>query len=427
MPLQNRQTRPVAIVGGSRLPFCRMGTNYSEMRVVDLMSASLKGLVEKYDLKGQKIDDVFLGTVFDHPAVWNMAREAVLASGLAPETPAIGNQRACATSLDSTINIANKIALGQIEVGIAGGAEAMSDTAVFYRSGLSRRLVKSSQAKTFGQRLKIWSGLKFSDLKPATPPAVEASTGKTMGEHCEKMVKEWKITREEQDLIAYNSHKNAAAAYDKGFYKDLVIPFQGLSIDTFVRKDTSLEKLAKLKPAFDLSGQGTLTAGNSSPFTDGASSVLLCSEKWAKDHGLPIQAYITEYESAAIDLLNEGLLMAPAYAVPRMLKRENINLQDFDFYEIHEAFAGQVACALKAWETEKYCRERLKLPKALGSIDRNKMNTVGGSVALGHPFGATGARLVATLAKLLNKKGSGRGLISICAGGGMGTVAILEA
>jgi acetyl-CoA C-acetyltransferase len=355
-----------------------------------------------------------------------MAREAVLKSGLSAETPAQGVYRACATSLDGTINIANKIAMGQIEVGIAGGAECMSDTPLFLRSNLSRRIIRSSQSRTLKDRVRAWKGFRIGDLKPASPPAVEQSTKKTMGQHCEMMVQDWGVSREEQDQIAVTSHANAARAYERGFFRDLVYPFRGVERDNTVRGDTKLEKLASLKPVFDRSGKGSLTAGNSSPLTDGAACVLLASEEWAAAHGFKPLAYLAEYESAAIDLFREALLIAPAYAAARMLTRSGMQLQDFDFYEIHEAFAGQVAATLKAFESDEFCRTRLGLTGALGAIDRSRMNVAGGSVAVGHPFGATGARLVATAAKLLEEKGKGKAFLSICAGGGMGTVAVLE-
>lgn len=418
--------RQVVIVGGMRTPFCKAQTAYQELSILDLLGGSLSSLVDHFSLKGETIGDVALGTVFYHPSNWNLAREAVLRSGLSLDTPGLGVQRACATSLDALISVAHKIATGRIESAIAGGAESMSNVAVYYNPNLSRRLVKTVQAKSLKDRLQAWKGLRLSDLKPMSPPAVEPSTGKSMGDHCEMMVKDWKISRDEQDLLALASHQNGVAAYRKGFYKDLVVSFQGVQWDNNLREDSSLEKLKKLKPAFDRSAQGTLTAGNSSPLTDGAACVLLASEQWAKERGLPILAYFTEYETSAVDFRNEGLLMAPAYAVSRMLKRSGVALDSFDFYEIHEAFAGQVLCTLKAWEDEKYCREKLKSEKALGKVDRTKLNVAGGSVALGHPFGATGARVVSTAAKLLSEKGSGKALVSICAGGGMGTVAMLE-
>lgn len=423
---KNTTFRPVVVVGGVRTPFCKAQTAFQELSILDLMGGSLAALVDKFSLKGTTLGDVALGTVFYHPSNWNLAREAVLRSGLSLETPGLGVQRACATSLDAVISVAHKIASGRMECAIAGGAESMSNVAVYYNPNLSRRLVKTVQAKNLKDRLTAWKGLKLSDLKPMSPPAVEPSTGKSMGAHCEMMAKEWKISREEQDALSLKSHQNGAAAYRSGFYKDLVTSFEGVQWDNNLREDSSLEKLKKLKPAFDRSSAGTLTAGNSSPLTDGAACVLLASEAWAKERGLPILAYFTEYETAAVDFRQEGLLMAPAYAVARMLKRMGTSLGDFDFYEIHEAFAAQVLCTLKAWEDEKYCREKLKTETALGKIDRAKLNTVGGSVALGHPFGATGARIVSTAAKLLSEKGSGKVLLSICAGGGMGTVAVLE-
>jgi acetyl-CoA C-acetyltransferase len=418
--------RPVAIIGGQRLPFCKMGTQYSDESLLDLLLPALEATVKKFGLERQVLGEVALGTTFYHPDFWNLAREVVLKSSLAPETPAMGVQRACATSLEAAVTIANKIAMGQIEVGIAGGVESLSNTTLYLRPGLSRRLIRSSRAKTFGARLKVWQGLQLKDLKPKSPPGVEPTTGLSMGEHCEQMAKTWEIGREEQDVLSLASHQNGERAFARGFYDDLVIPHLGVKRDNNLRADTSLEKLAKLKPSFDTSVAGTLTAGNSSPLTDGAATVLLASEEWAKAHGLPVLAYITDFESAAIDLQTEGLLMAPAYAVPKMLGRSGKSLQDFDFYEIHEAFAAQVLCTLKAWESPEFCKTKLGLLQALGSIDRSKLNVAGGSVALGHPFGATGARILASMAHLLKEKGSGRGLISICTGGGMGTVATIE-
>ncbi len=418
--------RPVAVLGGIRVPFCRVNTNYVELQTQDLLAESLKELVQRYGLKNQVVGDVALGTTFYHPSTWNLAREVVLKSGLSPETPAMGMQRACATSLDAAIDISNKIAMGQMDVGIAGGGESLSNVALFYWREIPRRLLRMSQAKGMGDRIKALKGFSLKELKPEVPPAYEPTTGRTMGEHCEMMAKEWHIAREAQDALALRSHKNGVAAYQRGFYKDLVMPFRGVQQDNNLRSDSSMERLAKLAPAFDRTGAGTLTAGNSSPLTDGAACVLLASEDWAKKNHFPVRAYLTHYQNAAIDLRNEGLLMAPAYAVPRMLARAGMKLQDFDFYEIHEAFAAQVLCTLKAWESPEFCKKKLGLEEPLGSISPDKLNVAGGSVALGHPFGATGARIVATLAKLLDEKGSGKGLISICTGGGMGTVAILE-
>jgi len=419
-------TRPVAVLGGIRLPFCRIGTAYHDLSTLDLLIENMKVIVERFDLKGQRLGEVALGTVFYHPSVWNLAREAVLQIGLSNETPAVGIQRACATSLDAAILIGNKIATGQIEVGIAGGAESMSDIAVFYRKGLAQRLKKTIQAKKWTQRVSAWKGFNVKDLKPEIPPVVEPTTGKSMGQHCEMMAKQWQISRPEQDELSLRSHQSGAQAYGRGFYADLVSPLLGISKDNNLRDDTSLEKMAKLKPSFDFSSEGTLTAGNSSPLTDGAACVILSSEAWAKERGLEVQAHLTAYETAAIDLRSEGLLMAPTYAVSRMLERIGLSLQQFDFYEIHEAFAAQVLCTLKAWESDEFCKKRLRRNAPLGSLDRNKLNVVGGSVALGHPFGATGARLIADMGKLLTEKGTGRGLLSICTGGGMGTAAVME-
>lgn len=414
------------MVGGVRLPFCRQGTQYGELSTLDMLAEAMRATVEHLGLKGQVLGDVALGTTFYPPSTWNLAREAVLKSGLDPRTPAMGVQRACGTSLDAAIVIAQKIASGHIESGIAGGSESASNITLFYRPGLSRAFLKMSQAKSTMDYLAAWKGISPADFKPGAPAAVEPSSGKSMGQHCEMMAQDWKITREAQDELALQSHRNGVSAYQRGFYKDLVQPFHGVERDNNLRSDTSPEKMAKLKPAFEKSAVGTLTAGNSSPLTDGAGCVLLASESWAKERGLPVLAYLTDFDNAAIDLRSEGLLMAPAYAVSRMLTRNKLPLQAFDFYEIHEAFAAQVLCTLKAWESAEFCRSRLGLEAPLGAISRDKLNVAGGSVALGHPFGATGARLVATLAKLLAEKGSGKGLISICTGGGMGTVAMLE-
>ncbi|MFA6986751.1 MAG: acetyl-CoA C-acetyltransferase, partial [Arenimonas sp.] len=364
-----------------------------------------------------------------HSSDWNLGREATLSSGLSPLTPGITLQRACGTGLDTVITIANKIALGQIDAGIGGGSDTTSDVPIAVNKKLRRRLLNLNMAKSFGQRLgAAVKGFSFAEFKPEFPGVSEPRTRKSMGEHCEMMAKEWQIPRAEQDQLAYESHKKAAAAYERGFFKDLVVPFRGLERDNILRADTSLEKLASLKPAFDKSsGQGTLTAGNSTNLSDGASAALLASENWAREHGKEVLAYFVDAQVAAVDFEHgEGLLMAPTIAVAQLLKRNNLSLQDFDFYEIHEAFAAQVLCTLKAWESDEYCRTRLGLEAALGSIDRSKLNVVGSSLAIGHPFAATGARIVATTAKLLQERGSGRALISICTAGGMGVVAIIE-
>jgi acetyl-CoA C-acetyltransferase len=374
------------------------------------------------------LGEVALGAVLKHSSDWNLGREAALSSGLSPLTPGITMQRACGTGLDTVVDVANKIALGQIDAGVGGGSDTTSDVPIVVGKRLRRRLLDANMARSFGQRLKAFKGFKFREFKPEFPGVGEPRTGKSMGEHCELMAKEWKIPREAQDQLAMESHRKAAAAYERGFYADLVAPFRGLERDNILRPDTSLEKLATLKPAFDkTSGQGTLTAGNSTPLTDGASVALLGSEEWAAARGLEVQAYLVDAQVAAVDFVHgEGLLMAPAWAVATLLKRNGLTLQDFDFYEIHEAFAAQVLCTLKAWEDEEFCRTKLGADKALGSIDRSKLNVVGSSLALGHPFAATGARIVATAAKLLKEKGRGRVLISICTAGGMGVAAIVE-
>lgn len=421
-------TRRVAILGGVRIPFCRNNTAYHDVGNLGMSIKALGALVEKFKLHGEVLGEVALGAVLKHSSDWNLGREAALSSGLSPLTPGITMQRACGTGLDTVVDVANKIALGQIEAGVGGGSDTTSDVPIVVGKRLRRRLLDANMAKTFGQRLKAFKGFKFRELKPEFPGVGEPRTGKSMGEHCELMAKEWQIPREAQDQLAMESHKKAAAAYERGFYSDLVAPFRGLERDNILRPDTSLEKLATLKPAFDkTSGQGTLTAGNSTPLTDGASVALLASEEWAAARNLEVQAYLVDAQVAAVDFVHgEGLLMAPCWAVATLLKRNKLTLQDFDFYEIHEAFAAQVLCTLKAWEDEEFCRTKLGLDAPLGRIDRSKLNVVGSSLALGHPFAATGARIVATAAKLLKEKGQGRVLISICTAGGMGVAAIVE-
>jgi acetyl-CoA C-acetyltransferase len=422
--------RRVAILGGSRIPFARAGSAYAEASNQDMLTAVFRSLVEKFSLKGERVGEVAAGAVIKHSRDWNLARESTLGSGLHPTTPAYDVQRACGTSLTTTIQMGHRIALGEIDCAIAGGVDSASDIPLSYGKGLQRIFLKSFRGKSFFEKLQPWGGFRLRHLKPMPPSVGEPRTGLSMGQHCEEMAKEWKISRQAQDELALASHKNAAAAWKSGFFNDLVYPFENLKQDNNVRGDTSLEKLAKLKNAFDRSEAGTLTAGNSSPLTDGAACVLLGSEEWARARAIPVLAFLSYSETAAVDFAGmagpkEGMLMAPAYAVPRMLDRAGLKLQDFDLYEIHEAFAAQVLCTLKAWESEEYCRARLGRP-ALGSINLSKLNPKGSSVAIGHPFAATGARVLATLAKQLAERGSGRGLISICAAGGQGVTAILE-
>jgi acetyl-CoA C-acetyltransferase len=419
--------RKVAIVGGSRIPFARSMGVYAESSEQDMLTASLKGVVERFGLHGERLGDVIGGAVLKHSKDFNLVRESVLGSGLAPETPGLDIQRACGTSLEAAILIGSKIALGQMDSGIACGVDSASDVPVVYPDAYRKLLLRSARGKSLGERLSPWLGLRPRHFKPSLPGVVEPRTGLSMGQSCEQMVTQWQISREDQDRLAYESHQRAAAAYDAGFYKDLVGEFKGLKVDNNLRRDTTLEKLAKLKPAFDKSSRGTLTAGNSTPMTDGAAAVLLASEEWARERKLPVLAYLTYGKIAAVDFVDkEGLLMAPVYAVARMLADARIRLQDFDYYEIHEAFAAQVLCTLKAWESRDYCRERLGLSEPLGSVDRAKLNVKGSSVALGHPFAATGARILATLAKTLAESGGKRGLISVCTAGGMGVTAIVE-
>ena len=419
--------RKVAIVGGNRIPFARSNTAYSYASNQDMLTAALNGLVDRYNLAGELMGEVVGGAVMKHSRDFNLVRESVLSTQLAPETPCYDIQQACGTGLEAAILVANKIALGQIDVGIACGVDTTSDAPIGVSEGLRMILLDLNRAKTNQDRLKLIAKIRPKHLMPLIPANSEPRTGLAMGDHCQITAKEWDIPRNEQDELAFASHKNMAKAYEEGFFDDMMTPFMGLDRDNNLRGDTTLEKLASLKPCFDREN-GTMTAANSTPLTDGASTALLATEEWAKERGLPILAYITFCETAAIDFVGkkEGLLIAPAYAVPRMLDRAGITLQDFDFYEIHEAFAAQVLYTLKAWEDEKFCKERLGRDKALGSIDRSKLNIKGSSLAAGHPFAATGGRIIHTLAKLLNEKGSGRGLISICAAGGQGVTAILE-
>ena len=417
----------VAIVGSQRIPFVRSFREYARTSNQEMLTAAVQALVKKYNLEGKLLGDVALGAVMSSSIQWNLSREVVLGTGLDHRTPAFNVQRACGTSLETVNLIALKIASGQIESGIGGGSDTNSDLPIMLQQALAWKLIDINNAKSIGQRIAKIFSIRPGDLKPAFPGIVEPRTGLSMGQHTELMVKEWKITRAEQDQLAFESHTKAAKAYQEGFYKELVIEFKGTSKDTIVRADTTVEKLGQLRPAFDKSAQGTMTAGNSTAFTDGAGAILLTSEEFAKQHQLPVQAFFHDAQSAAVDhVQGAGLLMAPTIAVGKMLKRNNLSLQDFDFYEIHEAFAGQVLCTLKAWESDVYCKKEIGLDKALGPIDRSKMNVKGGSLALGHPFGATGARVVGTMAKLLQEKGRGRGLISVCTGGGMGVVAIIE-
>lgn len=426
-PMSQNTVRRVAIIGGNRIPFARSNGAYFTASNIDMFTAALNGLITRYNLQGQRLGEVVSGAVLKHSRDFNMTRESVLNTELAPETPAYDIQQACATGLQAAFLVANKIALGQIEVGIAGGVDTTSDAPIALGDGVRKVLLELNIAKTGKDRLKALSKLNVKDLMDA-PKNGEPRTGMSMGDHQAITALEWNIAREDQDELAASSHQKMAKAYEEGFFNDLITPFMGLERDNNLRPDSTAEKLAKLKPAFGKGENATMTAGNSTPLTDGASCVLLASEEWAKANGHEVLAYLTFSETAAVDFVGkkEGLLMAPAYAMPRMLERAGLTLQDFDFYEIHEAFASQVLSTLKAWEDPTFCKERLGLDKPLGSIDRSKLNVKGSSLAAGHPFAATGGRILASAAKLLNEKGSGRALISICAAGGQGVVAIVE-
>jgi acetyl-CoA C-acetyltransferase len=417
----------VAVVGGNRIPFARSNSRYAHASNQDMFTTALDGLVSRFGLHGERVGEVVGGAVLKHSRDFNLIRESVLGSRLAPDTPAYDLQQACGTGLQSIIAVANKIALGQIDSGIAGGVDTTSDAPLALNEDLRRILVALNSTKSVGARLKLLTRLRPGQIVPEIPRNAEPRTGLSMGEHAAITAREWGVGRAEQDELAATSHQRLAAAYDRGFFDDLVTPYLGLTRDENLRPDSSADKLAKLKPAFG-GPDGTMTAGNSTPLTDGASVVLLASESWAAERRLPVLAYLTFVETAAVDYVHggDGLLMAPAYAVPRMLARAGLTLAEFDFYEIHEAFASQVLATLRAWESDAFCKERLGVDEPLGSIDRAKLNVNGSSLAAGHPFAATGGRIVATLAKLLAERGSGRGLVSICAAGGQGVTAILE-
>ncbi|WP_333793973.1 acetyl-CoA C-acetyltransferase [Hyphomicrobium sp.] len=418
--------RRVGIVGGVRTPFCRSNTLYADLSNLDLMTAALNGLVQRYDLKGVHIDEVVGGAVVTHSKDWNLAREAVLGTKLAPSTPGVTMQQACGTSLQAAAMIGAKIATGEIECGIAAGSDTTSDAPIVFSRKFSRRLVQLPQQKSAMDKVRVFKDFSPRELAPQPPDVTEPRTGLTMGQHCELMAREWKIPRQEQDRFAFESHRKGAEAYRSGYMDDLVVPTAGVFRDNNLRTDISLDKLATLKPAFDKSDTGTLTAANSTPMTDGAACVLLASEEWAAKRGLAIQSYLSYTQTSANNFVaGEGLLMAPTIAVSKILDRAHLALQDFDFYEIHEAFAAQVLATLKAWEDPAYCKSHLGRDEPLGEIDRAKLNIKGSSLAFGHPFAATGARVLANLSKLLAEHG-GRGLISICTAGGMGVAAILE-
>ena len=421
--------RRAAVVGGNRIPFARSNGAYAHASNQDMLTAALDGLVSRFGLAGERLGEVAAGAVLKHSRDFNLTREAVLGSALAPSTPAYDVQQACGTGLEAAILVANKIALGQIESGIAGGVDTTSDAPIAVNERLRQALLAANRAKSTGARLAALARIRPQHLAPEIPRNSEPRTGMSMGDHAAVTALRWQITREDQDALTVASHQRLAAAYERGFFDDLVTPYLGLDRDQNLRPDSTVDKLAKLKPAFGSGDGATMTAANSTPLTDGASAVLLASDEWAAEHGLPVLAHLVDAETAAVDYVHgeEGLLMAPAYAVPRLLARNGLTLQDFDFYEIHEAFASQVLSTLAAWEDPDFCKEKLGLDAPLGTIDRARLNVNGSSLAAGHPFAATGGRIVATLAKLLAEKGSGRGLISICAAGGQGVVAILEA
>ncbi len=435
--------RRVAVLGGNRIPFARSNSAYAHASNHDMLTAALDGLVDRFGLDGEPLGEVVAGAVLKHPRDRDLTREAVLSTRLAPQTPAYDIQQACGTGLEAVILVANKIALGQIDVGIAGGADTTSDAPLALNEDLRQLLLDANRTPDAGGRLRLLTRLRPGQLVPEIPRNAEPRTGLSMGEHCAIMASDWGIARAEQDELAARSHQRMAAAYEQGFFADLITPYGGLERDQNLRPDSNPEKLAKLRPVFG-GAEGTMTAGNSTPLSDGASAVLLASEEWARERRLPVLAHFTHAQTAAVDHVGsangtgngagpsngtrkrEGLLMAPAYAMPRMLDRAGLGLGDFDLYEIHEAFAAQVLCTLRAWEDPVFCRERLGRQQPLGTIDRERLNVHGGSLAAGHPFAATGGRIVASLAKALHERGGGRGVVSVCAAAGQGVVAILE-
>lgn len=423
-----KQLRRVAIIGGSRIPFCRAYTGYAGETNMSMLTTALTGLADKYGLKGAKIDEVMAGAVINHSKDFNLAREATLDAGYSPFTPGTTMQIACGTSLQAAMTLGAKIASGEIESGIAAGADSISDSPVVFGGKFAHRMINLSRARSLGERFGVFKGFSFGELTPIAPSVNEPRTGLSMGQHCELMAREWGISRKDQDALALKSHQNAAKAYDEGFHDDLVVPCAGIVKDNNMRADSSLEKMAGMKPAFDRkSGQGTLTAANSTPLTDGASSVLLASEAWAKERGLPVLAYLSMGEVAANQFAaGDGLLMAPTLAVSNLLKRAGLGFKDIDLFEIHEAFAAQVLCTLKAWQNRKYCKDVLGRETVLGKIDPAKINLKGSSLAYGHPFAATGARILGVTAKLLNSENKKRALISVCTAGGMGVAALVE-
>ncbi len=423
----DQKLRRVAVIGGVRTPFCRSHTMYGDLTNLQMLTTALQGLADRFDLSGKHIDEVVAGAVVTHAKDWNLAREAVIGTRLAATTPGITMMQACGTGLQAAMGIGAKIASGQIECGIAGGSDTVSDAPIVFRRKFAKRLVAASRGRSLMAKLRAFKGMSLGELVPDAPSTGEPRTKLSMGQHCELMAKEWEIERSAQDELAYNSHINASKAYDEGFHDDLLVSCAGVFRDNNIRSDTTLEKLAELRTAFDRSAKGTLTAANSTPLTDGASAVLLASEDWARANNLPVQAWLIDAQTSAVDFVaGDGLLMAPTIAIANLLQRNELALQDFDLYEIHEAFAAQVLCTLKSLEDEEYCKNVLGQSRALGSIDRAKMNVKGSSLAYGHPFAATGGRILSLLAKQLHEKGAGRGLISICTAGGMGVAAILE-
>ncbi|MFQ6023958.1 MAG: acetyl-CoA C-acyltransferase [Acidiferrobacterales bacterium] len=408
----------VAVIGGARTPFAKAGTVFKKYSALQLGVHAVNGLLEKQDLDPQSVDELVYGIVIADPRLPHFAREVNFSSRLPPSVRALTVTDNCITGTSAITAIYDSIVAGRAEVGIAGGVESMSNTALIFNESASRIFLEAAAAKSFGGRLTQFLKLRPWHFKPRAPAIAEPSTGLSMGEHTELMVKEWRVSREEQDEFAYRSHMKAHAATEDGRLKAEIHPLDGIDHDPLIRSDTTVEKLAKLPPAFDRSPSGTITAGNSSPLTDGAASVLLMSEERARQDGRQPLAFIKAFQYVGIDP-KDGLLMGPGIAVPRLLRKAGLTLAEIDIIEMHEAFAGQIACNLRAWE------QGWKEP-AIGKVDPEKVNPLGSSIAVGHPFAATGARIVTTLANEMKRRDARYALISICGAGATASAMILE-
>ena len=415
----------VWLVPGVRTPIARVDAGLRSLDAVALSVPVAKAMGAQL-AAGTRPDLMVWGTVASNLGWSNIAREVLLDAGLDPSTPAFSTVLACSTSMVAAFEAAGMLG-GTSELALAGGVESMSRIQIALSQGLSDWLRRLTQARTVGERIDRFLAVRAADVKLHVPGVKNRATGRSMGEHCEEMAKAWKIAREAQDRLAFASHERAVKAMAAGFFDDLVIPAGEASRDGIPRADTTVEKLAKLKPAFDREA-GTITAGNASPLTDGAAALWVATESGLSrlPAGRP-RARLVDWEIAAVDIFHEGLLMAPAYAIPRLLARHGLSLADIDLWEVHEAFAAQVLCNVAALEDEAFVREKAGVSAALGRFPWERFNPNGGSVAIGHPFGATGARILSQAVKELCAMGPGkRAVVSICADGGLGTVALLE-